>query len=255
MRFYLGTHIPAWLGQFDVPLFISARRLAARKSLPHAIAPWALDSGGFSELTLFGAWRTTAQEYASAVKRYADEIGQLAWASIQDWMCEPAMIKHTGLSVREHQRRSVDSYLRLRELQPVVNWLPVVQGYQADDYMVCVEMYSRAGVDLEQFAVVGLGSVCRRQSTRDAERIVVRLSQMGLHLHGFGFRTTGLRSVARLLASADSMAWSYEARYLPPMPNHRHARCNNCPAFALSWYSEVLRTINLSKHAWQLDLL
>jgi hypothetical protein len=116
-------------------------------------------------------------------------------------------------------------------------------------------MYDATGVDLSRFPVVGLGSVCRRQSTREAERIIMQLSQMGVQLHGFGFRTTGLRCVARLLASADSMAWSYEARYRPALLGHHHRCCNNCPEFALRWYNRVIHTIEHAGHIWQLDLL
>ena len=46
-----------------MPLFVSHRRLAGRRTLPRAIAPWALDSGAFSELSLYGEWRTTAGQY------------------------------------------------------------------------------------------------------------------------------------------------------------------------------------------------
>lgn len=34
MRFFLGTHHPAWLARTDVPLFVSHHRLAGRRTLP-----------------------------------------------------------------------------------------------------------------------------------------------------------------------------------------------------------------------------
>jgi len=61
--FYLGTCQVSWLATAGVPLFVSHRRLAPRKTLPRAIAEWALDSGGFTELSLFGEWRTSARQY------------------------------------------------------------------------------------------------------------------------------------------------------------------------------------------------
>lgn len=61
--FYLGTSEVRWLGQANVPLFISHRRLAPRKSFPRALTGWALDSGGFTELSMYGEWRTTARDY------------------------------------------------------------------------------------------------------------------------------------------------------------------------------------------------
>lgn len=51
--FYLGTSEVRWLGQANVPLFISHRRLAPRKSFPRALTGWALDSGGFTELSMY----------------------------------------------------------------------------------------------------------------------------------------------------------------------------------------------------------
>lgn len=46
--FYLGTHMANWLGQTDVPLFVSHMRLRDRKTYPRALGPWALDSGAFT---------------------------------------------------------------------------------------------------------------------------------------------------------------------------------------------------------------
>lgn len=118
MTFYLGTHHPAWLEQTAVPLFLSHRTLAGRRSLPRARGPWALDSGGFSELSMHGTWTVPAARYVDDVRRFVREIGGLRWAAIQDWMCEPVMLAKTGLSIAEHQARTVSSLLELRALAP-----------------------------------------------------------------------------------------------------------------------------------------
>lgn len=85
---YLGTHEPAWLPRTTVPLFISRRRLERRKSMPRSVGTWALDSGGFTELSLHGRWELPPPEYIQKVRRYRDEIGGMQWAAIQDWMCD-----------------------------------------------------------------------------------------------------------------------------------------------------------------------
>jgi hypothetical protein len=79
--FYLGTHMPNWLATSDVPLFVSRRRLTDRKTLPEARTTWALDSGGFTELSMYGEWRTSVKEYALDMLRFGVEIGELAWVS------------------------------------------------------------------------------------------------------------------------------------------------------------------------------
>ena len=248
-RFYLGTHEVSWLERTAAPLFVSHRRLALRRRLPRARGLWALDSGGFTELSMHGRWETTPAAYAAAVRRYRDEIGGLLWAACQDWMCEPVVLARTGLSVREHQRRSVRSYLELRELAPDLPFLPVLQGWRLDDYRHAIGVFEGHGVDLREAPLVGLGSVCRRQATREIEAITSSLAGLGLRLHGFGVKMAGLARYAEHLASADSLAWSYEARLADPLPGCRHRSCANCLAYALGYRSRVLarlRAVQLS---------
>jgi hypothetical protein len=90
---------------------------------------------------------------------------------------------------------------------------------------------------------VGLGSVCRRQGTREIAAIVSEPAGYGLALHGFGIKTKGLGTYADRLVSADSMAWSYVARRQPPLPGCVHRNCANCPRWALQWRDRLLSRI------------
>jgi len=236
MKFYLGTHRPSWLARTDVPLFVS-RRVMPKAKFPQAIGSWALDSGGFTELSMFGEWRTTEDEYVADALRYEDEIGLLNWVAPQDWMCEPFMLEKTGLTVREHQQRTVESFLRLADrLGDLV--IPVLQGWTRDDYLRCWADYEYANVDLSGERTVGLGSICRRQNTAEVGRIMRSLQP--LNLHAFGVKLTGLESYGDALHSADSMAWSYRARRDHPMRGHTHKSCANCLPYALRWRDQVL---------------
>ncbi|MGV9772603.1 deazapurine DNA modification protein DpdA family protein [Streptosporangium sp. NPDC003464] len=252
--FYLGAHQPHWLWRVSFPLFVSHRQLARRVMLHPATCQWALDSGGFTELQRHGRWTVTPEQYVSAVRRYRDQIGRLDWVAPQDWMCEPAIIhggywggQHfagTGLSVAEHQHRTVANYLHLRELAPEVPFIPVLQGWQLGDYLTCAELYQTAGVDLAALPRVGLGSVCRRQSTTEITQIVTTLARAGLRLHGFGVKTGGLHRYGPRLASADSMAWSYSARRLPALPGCTgHKNCANCLVYATRWRAHLLTSL------------
>ncbi len=239
--FYLGTHHPDWLGKASVPLFVSRNRLAGRRGFPRATARWALDSGGFTQLSLQGRWTISAAQYAREARLYCQEIGRLDFAAPQDWMCEPWILKKTGLSVHEHQKRTVSNFLSLEDFAPDVPWIPVLQGWAVHDYWRHVEMYGAAGVDLRDRPLVGVGSVCRRQATETAGRILASLSTAyGLRLHAFGYKTQGLRSLPTYLVSADSMAWSLAAcRAKVSLPGCRHACCSNCFRFALLWRSKL----------------
>ncbi len=237
MRFYLGTCEPSWLHRVDVPLFVSHRRLARLKSLRPATTAWALDSGGFTELSLHGEWRTTPADYAAAVNRYRNEIGRLEWCAPQDWMCEPFMLERTGLTVTEHQQRTITNYLELRTIDDTLPIVPTLQGWHVDDYLSHVEMYANAGIDLTQQRTVGLGSVCRRQATQQAEHLVQRLQP--LKLHGYGMKTEAIHRFGALLTSADSMAWSYAGRRRPS-PTCPKRSCSHCMHYATEWRDRVL---------------
>lgn len=263
--FYLGTHQPAWLSRVrGVPLFVSHRRLAPYVKLPRATTTWALDSGGFSELSMFGQWRTTPSDYVTAVDRYDKQIGAMGWAAPQDWMCEPWMLAKTGLTVAQHQQRTVDNFVQLTDLweqkqgeyapyqQESNPFMPVLQGWTLDDYWRCVDLYAQAGVRLADFDVVGLGSVCRRQATSEIDTIVRSLGCV-LPLHGFGVKTSGLASYGRWLSSADSMAWSVAGRREPGCaPGHRSEA--NCLPYALTWRERVTDTLARSNQHEQLTL-
>ena len=240
MLFYLGTHEPSWLARAGVPLFVSDRRLRRRRSMPRAVERWALDSGGFTELSMHGRWVTTAREYADRARRYATEIGRLDWAAPQDWMCEPSIREQTGQTVADHQRRTIDSYLELCALAPEVNWAPVLQGWVLRDYLDHIEQYRDAGIDLAALPIVGVGTVCRRQGTAEGVAIIKAIARQGIALHAYGFKKVGLARCCGALCSADSMAWSFGARRSPPLPGCTHKSCANCLRYALRWRRQLI---------------
>jgi len=246
-QFFLGVHHVNWLTKAGVPLFVSRRRLAKYRRLPRASHAWALDSGGFTEIALHGCWALSERDYVAEARRYRDDVGLLSWAAPQDWMCEPKMLRRTGLTVAEHQQRTLDNFLELQHLAPEMPWVPVLQGWTEADYHRHVNQYARAGIDLAARPLVGIGTVCRRQRTGMVAGTVLALTRQGLHLHGFGVKLQGLQRVAGYLASADSQAWSTRARNAarhgePPLiPAHvgKHKACNNCLEWALMWRAQV----------------
>jgi len=241
--FWLGTHETSWLERAEVPLMVSHHRLMLRQRLPRARMAWVLDSGGFTQLRDHGNWTISPDTYVTAVRRYADQIGLLQWAAPQDWMCEPWILRKTGLSLREHQYRSVISYIELMLRAPEIPWIPVVQGWELGDYLRHVEMYERMAVPLNALPVVGIGSVCRRQGTRGAVDVLVRLSEAGVKVHGFGLKATAVRALAPFLHSSDSLAWSYQARARKLRCGEPPRQCGNHLHYALSWRDAVLASM------------
>jgi hypothetical protein len=179
---------------------------------------------------------------AGSVRRYSAEIGQLDWAAPQDWMCEDSVMRRTGLALRTHQRRTVANYLQLRDLDPLLPFIPVLQGQSVSDYHRCADLYEGAGIDLAELPLVGVGSVCRRQHTREVEQIMRALSGRGFTLHGFGVKITGLARYADAISSCDSAAWSLRGRHVPGCAAG-HRTESNCVRFALAWHEHLVRSL------------
>ncbi|MCD9903201.1 hypothetical protein LUR56_31110 [Streptomyces sp. MT29] len=211
--------------------------------MPRAVTPWMLDSGGFTELSKYGRWTVSPYDYAKSARRYFDEVSMMDACAIQDWMCEEEILAKTGLTVYDHQIKTVASFLNLMTLDADLPWMPVLQGFTLDEYLRCVDLYDQVGVDLSLMPVVGIGSVCRRQTTDEAVRIIETLWSMGIRLHGFGFKVTGLREASHLLYSSDSLAWSLNATKRAPMPGCTHQHCGNCPQYALAWRNRLLNSL------------
>lgn len=243
MKFYLGTHMTNWLGIVDFPLFVSRRRLQDRKRLPAAVSPWSCDSGGFTELSMYGRWTIRFSNFVHEIRRYRDEIGKLDWAAPMDWMCEPFILAKTRGTVVGHQRRTIRNYLALIEAAPDVPWIPVLQGWTHGDYLRHVDDYLRHGIYLPSLPLVGVGSICRRQGETRTAMILADLAGCGLRLHGFGLKLKGIALAGEHLVSADSMAWSFDARRKPNQcGSATHKNCANCLEYAREWRDRIIRT-------------
>ena len=245
--FYLGTHVVNHVEKTDKPLFISFRQLKNRKKALKNKGRLAIDSGGFSELSLYGKWTITPQEYVDGLNRLTNEVGlEIDWAAQQDWMCEPFMLEKTGLSITDHQKRTVDNFIQLRKMKCDVHIIPVLQGYSIQDYFNHFEMFEVAGFDLRSEPLVGVGSVCRRQGTDEIAEIMKCLRYKGLKLHGFGVKIQGFKKFSQYLWCADSLAWSFSARRMKEhckvhKPNPTTLNCANCLLYALEWREKALK--------------
>jgi len=212
MRFFTGLHQPSDAKHFDAA-FVSVNRLRNRKS-GFEVGDWIMDSGAFTEISKYVHYRHEVADYAAQIKRWSTN-GNLLAAVSQDFMCEAWIVEKTGLSVEIHQQLTIERYDALMQCDVGgVYILPVLQGYDPQDYARHIEMY---GDRLKPGAWVGVGSVCKRNGDpRAIENVLLAIhaKRPDLKLHGFGLKSTALSSwiVTELLHTADSMAWSFHAR-------------------------------------------
>lgn len=252
LTYYLGTPRVNWLwsGRVRVPLMISRLRLNEYARYRKAVVNYAIDSSAFGELGRFGAWLTSPLEYLREVEVWVAQIGEPDFIATQDWLCTPEALAATGLSVREHQARSVGSYFELMGLAPEFPWLPVLHGLTGGDYLAHADFYQKSGVDLAALPLVGIGGIATRQ---DEPNIIAAIRELasGIRLHGFGVKRTGLALYHESLAAADSQAWSYEARmaynqpgYVKPAGCTARGHCGQCGHQALDWLKGTLSILD-----------
>lgn len=210
--FYVGLHQPSDARHF-ARCCIHIGRLETRQK-PLGCDEVLIDSQAFMKLKIHGRYPESPEAYARKVERAAQLAGRAA-AVTEDYMCEPFVLAHTGLSLFEHQWLTIERYEAIRTaLDPAIYLMPVLQGYTPQEYLWHIDMW---GDHLPHGAWVGVGSVCKRNSDPAAIRAVllaIKAERPDLRLHGFGVKITALASptVRQLLYSADSMAWSYNAR-------------------------------------------
>lgn len=191
---------------------VSVNRLRDRKS-DFPVKEWILDSGAFTSVTKHGGYHEPISAYAEQVERWS-RCGELVAAVSQDWMCEPFVVEITGKSVEEHQALTIVRYCELQRLVTTTYVMPVLQGYEPEQYITHLRSYGRL---IPPGSWVGVGSVCKRNASPDAIAAVllaIKQTRPDLRLHGFGVKLTSLADprVRSLLHSADSMAWSFRAR-------------------------------------------
>ena len=214
---------------------ISVNVLEKRKSDFQA-NKWILDSGAFTRISR-GLDHMAVDEYRAQIERWSS-CGELEACVAQDWMCEPLVLRVTGLTVSQHQKLSTRRWLELREAVSGVHVMPVIQGWEPVDYLRHLREMSP---ELPEGTWTGVGSVCKRQGNSDSISGILTAIQSerpDLKLHGFGVKTRALRraDISERFYSTDSMAWSYAARRETPQASNSLTyaqewtdRINSCP--------------------------
>ena len=99
------------------------------------------------------------------------------------------------MSIEEHQQKTISRYDDpLLRYETGCYIMPVLQGYDPQDYIRHIRMY---GGRLTEGMWVGVGSVCKRNfDIRTIEDVLLAIHHVrpDLKLHGFGLKSTALSS-------------------------------------------------------------
>jgi len=187
------------------------------------VGDWLCDCGSFTKIAKYGGYPHGVERHYSLILRWK-ECGNPLGFIAEDWMCEPAILRRTGLSVQRHQELTLERYDALMYLvragakcPPI---LPVLQGYRVDEYVSHLYLY---GDRLTNGQWVGIGSICGRNGNPLEVLAIlktIKILRPDLRLHGFGLKQLCLenKEVRQLLYSCDSMAWSVPRMFGDPTP-------------------------------------
>lgn len=199
-------------------------RTMARRRIPIVPpgTPWLMDSGAFTYLTREGSFPLGPKAYGDLAERWKPD----GWFT-QDWPCEPMVVKATGLSVREHMERTVDSAMALKDRGA---WT-VVQGWTLADYLWCLDRLREQGC---LTPTLGVGSTCRRHAGREVLALLRALKKEvpgGTRLHAFGVKTSILSMLGGWVGfdSADTFAWAARQRWAEHDAGHKGRTKVNLP--------------------------
>lgn len=164
-----------------------------------------MDCGGFH-------WLNKMKEYPFTVEQYHEFLKSVPidYGVSMDYMCESNVLPH--MSIKERIEKTV---LRLFDLSVIreedddANYtvLPVIQGYDPEDYWMCYDMIRELGFNYKYY---GIGSVCRRSISKEIFYITNEIRRYlpdDVKLHGFGVKRLVLEKDLLYFDTMDSSSW------------------------------------------------
>lgn len=169
-----------------------------------------LDSGGFQFMTQF-------KDYPYPPSRYVDYVNTFKphfYASM-DYPCEPELLEIHKTTVKEQIEKTIEKNAELIDIPSESILIPVIQGWNPEDYTYCVDRLRENGLLSNYMAV---GSLCIRKSIKNVKKVISALREAlprSVKLHGFGLKIDSFkhRYVFDNLYSSDSMAWLFNKKF------------------------------------------
>jgi hypothetical protein len=168
-----------------------------------------VDSGGFQATT---TWDLSYPYSVRDLFEWAVEVGADEVA-LPDFACEPDLHDTTP---EERVTRTVEKHRQARDVFRAESWpfevLPVLQGWEPDEYRRCARLFERHDLVRDRMAI---GTVCKRDDpSKIGEVLDVCEDVLGpRQWHLFGLTLNGWKD-SRLwgrFASSDTSAWNYRA--------------------------------------------
>jgi len=175
-----------------------------------------LDSAGFHAQAAWGGYPWTPEAYVHGL------CAAYPWTRFSSMdLCVEEEVARDRIEVRERVAKTVALNRICQRLSCDLGiedrLMPVIQGALPEDYLRCYDSLSST---IGEERVIGVGSMCRRQTGGDDGIVAVvealhRELPPGVRLHLFGLKSDAAEAVADLdgrIASIDSQAYGVTAR-------------------------------------------
>jgi hypothetical protein len=197
-----------------------------------------LDSGGYGFHRSYGEYPFPRERYVKLAKEVGADL-----VAVMDYPCERGVNRSMHSDNVDRVAATTDSARALMRSHPEITWVPVIQGYDAEEYANCVSRYESMGL-IRPFMAVG--SLCTRKTAATTRAVlrVIRRHLPDVRLHGFGvdLRLLKDREIRSILWSADTAAWKYNVG--PGSEGRRYPTNAQKPGNFVTYAAKVTRILS-----------
>lgn len=166
-----------------------------------------IDSGGFQATS---SWDMEFPYEPKELFDWAESI-DADLVACPDFACEPELHE---TSVMDRIHRTVEehalAYAQYKDGDYTFELVPVLQGYEPEQYRRCIELYEREGFIEDYMAI---GTVCKRDSVDSIHRVLETLERhlpdTEWHMFGMTLNAWKDRRLWGRFKSADTAAWNW----------------------------------------------
>ena len=166
-----------------------------------------VDSGGFQ---VTARWDLEYPYSVETLFEYAERVGA-DYLAAPDYACEPELHDST---VSNRIGMTVEGHAQAMALYEDREWsfqlVPVLQGYEVEDYEHCIDWFESEGMIRDYMAV---GTVCKRDRVKSIHNVLQaikrKLPDVDLHMFGMTLNAWKDRRLWGQFKSADTAAWNW----------------------------------------------
>jgi len=168
-----------------------------------------LDSGGFGLVFTYHDYPFKISTYVRLIR-----LKKPDYAAVMDYPCNKDAMP--GIDVRENIRKTVENAEQLINnfSFPKTTIVPVIQGWDWQDYKYCIDLYKQRGIDTGYFAI---GTLIHRKNKTVVKPLIVKIVDYlrkwsDADVHAFGIRPTYVEDykIWSRISSFDTNTWQYD---------------------------------------------